>query len=90
MTDRSIPYKANRSGWCDVCREAINRGDLLIWSNGKVRHIDCDDTEGEDLIADMDEVRVASENQRGPLVLLRPACPVCHLELPKSGVCGYC
>lgn len=25
-----------------------------------------------------------------PLRLVRPACPVCHLELPVSGVCGSC
>lgn len=71
---------------CVTCKEDIHKGDFIHYTMKGVEHESCeegDDNERVETVGDLDRAGL-------PQPLQRPACPVCHLELPTSLVCGNC
>jgi hypothetical protein len=80
--------KSRFVGRCRVCGDAINIGvEIVDIAADKVTdppvwvHEECGVVKWGNTISSPPEE---------PLKLVRPVCPLCNIELPASGVCGFC
>lgn len=86
---KAHPWKSTGTR-TSVARDASEDGLVLPWDGVEERATDSrpDRTE-EGYVSWSTDPRETSEDAL-PLALVRPVCARCHLELPASGVCGWC
>ena len=85
-----MSFKAEYGGVCGDCGEDIIKGQYIQMKGGHAVHDGCAPTDVEEYERSETFLPLRERVSRGPLKLVRPACPNCHLELPASGICGSC
>jgi hypothetical protein len=75
-------FTARFDGICDGCEEEIFPGQKIVATEGVFSHSECVSIE----VVWQTEVR--DDEPVAPLA--RPLCRKCFVELPVSGICGFC
>jgi hypothetical protein len=98
-----VAFKARYDGTapCPKCKEEVSSGDYVQYADSErqvLEHVECTDVEGDRVIRwenvteeSLDRASLLElEEQRVAPLAPQGKCPRCHIELPKTRICGYC